>query len=154
MDRMKDITRWLVSDAPHDTVETLFSAFCRDVVRSVAPVWRASLGLEVLHPEVSGWQHVWTDESLSVRESDRATAVTSLEYLNSPTRIVDETDRPFRRRLEAPCRDMPLLEELRLTGATDYVMFPLPFLGLGRVKTLWQKSNCDLPHFKAFHHHQ
>jgi adenylate cyclase len=136
MDRMKDITRWLVGDAPHDTVETLFSAFCRDVVRSVAPVWRASLGLEVLHPEVSGWQHVWTDESLSVRESDRATAITSLAYLNSPTRIVDETDRPFRRRLEAPCPDMPLLEELRLAGATDYVMFPLPFLDQTRTAVI------------------
>jgi adenylate cyclase len=71
---------------------------------------------------------VWTDESLSVRASDRATAPTSESYLNSPTRIVDETGQPFRRRLEAPCLDMQLLEELRLAGATDYIMYPLPFL--------------------------
>jgi adenylate cyclase len=49
--------------------------------------------LELLHPEVSGWQHVWTNEKLSVRQADRATAPTSLSYLNSPTRIVDETGR-------------------------------------------------------------
>jgi adenylate cyclase len=125
---MEHIARWLANDAPHQSVAALFAAFCREIARSGTPVWRASLGLEVLHPEVSGWQHIWTDESLSVREADRATASTSQSYLNSPTRIVDETERPFRRRLEAPCSNMPLLEELRLAGATDYVMYPLPFL--------------------------
>jgi adenylate cyclase len=128
MDRVESIARWLANGAPLHSVEELFAAFCREIVRSGAPVWRASLGLEVLHPEVSGWQHVWTNESLSVTESDRATAPTSQSYLNSPTRIVDETERPFRRRLNSPCPDMPLLEDLRLADATDYVMYPLPFL--------------------------
>jgi adenylate cyclase len=91
MHQIEEITRWLVNDAPHDTAEALFAAFCREIARAVAPVWRASLGLELLHPEVSGWQHVWTNERLSVRQADRATAPTSLSYLNSPTRIVDET---------------------------------------------------------------
>lgn len=90
----------------------------------------------VLHPEVSGWQHIWTDQSLSVRESERATAATSPSYLNSPTRIVDETGRPFRRQLKVSCSDMPLLEELRLAGATDYVMYPLPFLDQTRTAVI------------------
>jgi adenylate cyclase len=54
----EDISLWLAEKAPHDSVETLFAAFCRDIIRFIAPVWRASLSLEVLHPEVSGWQHV------------------------------------------------------------------------------------------------
>jgi adenylate cyclase len=136
MEVSHDISRWLAHKAPHDSVEALFAAFCRDIVRSIAPVWRASLGLEVLHPEVSGWQHVWTDENLSVRESDRATAATSPSYLNSPTRVVDESGQPFRRRLDAPCPDMPLLDELRQAGATDYVMYPLPFLDQTRTAAL------------------
>jgi adenylate cyclase len=136
MGGMKDIARWLADDAPHDTVEALFAAFCREIIHAIAPVSRASLGLEVLHPEVSGRQHVWTDQSLSVRESERATAATSQSYLNSPTRIVDETGRPFRRRLKASCSDMPLLEELRLAGATDYVMYPLPFLDQTRTAVI------------------
>ena len=133
---MEDIARWLANSAPHHSVEALFAAFCREIVRSGAPVWRASLGLEGLHPEVSGWQHIWTNESLSVHEADRATAPTSQSYLNSPTRIVDETERLFQRRLEGPCPDMPLLEELRLAGATDYVMYPLPFLDRTRSAVL------------------
>jgi adenylate cyclase len=91
MTRTEDITLWLANEAPHDTVKGLFAGFCQEIVRSGVPVWRASLGLEVLHPEVSGWQHVWTDESLSVRASDRATAPTSESYLNSPTGIVNLT---------------------------------------------------------------
>ncbi len=67
MMRTEDITLWLANEAPQDTVNGLFAGFCQEIVRSGIPVWRASLGLEVLHPEVSGWQHVWTDESLSVR---------------------------------------------------------------------------------------
>jgi adenylate cyclase len=136
MNRVEDIALWLAREAPHDTLEALFAAFCREIVRSLAPVWRASLGLEVLHPEVSGWLHVWEDQSLSVHEADRATAPTSLSYLTSPTRIVDETGRPFRRRLEIPCPGMPLLEELRLAGATDYVMYPLPFLDQTRTAVI------------------
>jgi adenylate cyclase len=131
-----DITLWLANEAPHDTVQGLFAGFCQKIVRSGIPIWRASLGLEVLHPEVSGWQHVWTDESLSERTSDRATASTSESYLNSPTRVVDETGQPFRHRLEGPCPDMPLLEDLRLVGATDYVMYPLPFLDRTRTAVI------------------
>ncbi|MDF2812321.1 MAG: hypothetical protein K0S56_3352 [Microvirga sp.] len=92
---MKDIARWWVDDAPHETVKALFAAFCREIIHAIASVSRASLGVEVLQPEVSGWQHVWTDQTLSVRESERATAATSLSYLNSPTRFVDETGRPL-----------------------------------------------------------
>ncbi|TDQ09165.1 adenylate cyclase [Phyllobacterium brassicacearum] len=136
MTYMDDIARWLADGAPHHSVGALFDAFCREIVRSGLPLWRASLGLEVLHPEVSGWQHVWTDESLSVAASDRATAPTSQSYLNSPTRIVDDTEQPFRRRLDKPCPDMPLLEELRLSGATDYVMYPLPFLDRTRTAVI------------------
>lgn len=131
-----DIARWLTDEASHETVMALFTGFCQKIVQSGVPVWRASLGLEVLHPEVSGWQHIWTDESLSVHMADRATAPTSQSYLNSPTRIVDETGRPFRRRLDAPCPDLPLLEELRQEGATDYIMYPLPFLDQSRTAVI------------------
>jgi adenylate cyclase len=53
---------------------------------------------------------------------------TSPEYLNSPVRIVDDTERPYRRRLAGIVQDMPILEDMRLAGGTDYIIFPLPFL--------------------------
>jgi adenylate cyclase len=126
--RLDGLARWLVEAAPHETVDRLFPEFCREIVRRSLPIFRATLGLEVLHPQVSGWLHLWTDEATSVRESNRAGISESASYLNSPTRVVDETNAVFRRRLDAPCPDMPVLEELRDLGCTDYVMVPLPFL--------------------------
>jgi adenylate cyclase len=130
--RLDGLARWLAREAPHGSVADLFPAFCRELVRRRLPVWRGSLALEVLHPEVSGWLHVWQDENVTVRESDRATAATSASYLNSPTKIVDDTERPFRRRLARPCPEMPLMEELREAGGTDYFMVPLPFIDRSR----------------------
>jgi len=126
--RLDGLARWLVEAAPHETVDRLFPEFCREIVRRSLPIFRATLGLEVLHPQVSRWLHLWTDEATSVRESNRAGISESASYLNSPTRVVDETNAVFRRRLDAPCPDMPVLEELRDLGCTDYVMVPLPFL--------------------------
>jgi adenylate cyclase len=129
---LNGLGRWLADSAPHHALDELFSAFCRKIVQRGLPVWRATLGLEVLHPEVSGWLHVWTDTALSVWQTERTGSVHSASYLNSPTRIVDETEAPFRRRLDAASPDLPILDELRQEGATDYVMFPLPFLDRSR----------------------
>jgi adenylate cyclase len=133
--RVDGLARWVAGQAPHQTIKALFPAFCGELAARGFPIWRGSLALEVLHPEVSGWLHVWTGETASVRQSDRATAATSSAYLDSPTRIVDETERTFRARLDGPSA-MPLLEELRQEGATDYVMFPLPFLDRTRTAVM------------------
>jgi hypothetical protein len=56
--RKQEWVGWRIShagwskDAPHSSVKGLFSAFCLEIVRSGGPLWRSSLGLEVLHPEV------------------------------------------------------------------------------------------------------
>lgn len=133
---LEHIARWLANDAPHDSVKGLFDAFCHKIVEAGVPLGRASLGLEVLHPETSGWQHIWTSENVSVEKVLRASSTTSVSYLTSPTRIVDETNQPFRQRLDSPCTVIPLLEELRLAGATDYIMYPLPFLNQTRTAVM------------------
>jgi adenylate cyclase len=146
LNRLDGLAIWLADEAPHGSVGELFTAFCRELVRRGFPVWRASLGLEVLHPEVSGWLHVWTDEGTVARQSARAGVTLSPSYRNSPTRVVDETDVPFRRRLHEPCPDMPVLDELRELGATDYVMFPLPFLDRTRTAVA-SFATCSGPGF-------
>jgi adenylate cyclase len=128
---LEDLWLWLLDAGEgRPNLDDLFGRFCAELARRGLPIYRASLGLELLHPEVSGTRFVWTDTCVPVSlfEAARSGIVQSASYQNSPTRIVDETDRPFRRRLDAPCHDMPLLEELRSEGATDYVMLPLPFI--------------------------
>jgi adenylate cyclase len=115
----------LAAESP--ALEKLFSAFSRELTRRGLPVWRAQLGLEVLHPEESGWMLIWLDEQLATRERKRSEVLGQQLYTNSPTWVVDTTDQPFRKSLEDGPQSMELLEELRQQGATDYVMFPLPF---------------------------
>jgi adenylate cyclase len=110
----------------------LLSAVCDVLLNSGLPVWRASLGLEFLHPEVSGALTIWVEGSIDERETGRAGVLQSADYTASPTRVVDETQQEFVRTLDAPCPEMPLLEGLRKQGVTSYAMFPLPFLDHSR----------------------
>lgn len=129
--------RWLVeAGRAHVSLEPLFPALCQELVRRGLPIWRCQLGLEVLHPEESGWMLIWIDETFTQREAKRANVLNAPMYLNSPTRIVDETDRTFRRFMGDQEQDMPLLEELRQLGATDYVMIPLPFMDKQRTAVI------------------
>jgi adenylate cyclase len=118
------------------TVPTLHKGFCRELRDRGFDIWRSTLALEVLHPEVSGFMHTWTAGEIVLRETRRQGITSSPDYLNSPARVVDETDRPFRKRLIEVPEPMPLLEELRAQGATDYVMFPLPFIDRTRTAAI------------------
>lgn len=133
MDRHIDILHELAIWLTHRVrsgarLEELFPDFSGKIAQCGLPLWRSQLGLEVLHPEASGWMLVWQGEALAIRDRKRSEVLGKQIYLNSPTRVVDETGRPYRKRLEDGPQSMELLEELRLQGATDYVMFPLPFL--------------------------
>ena len=105
----------------------LHSAYCSFLREAGVPLWRSSLALELLHPERTGAQVIWTAGDVTVTDRTRRDIEESGAYQNSPVRIADETDRLYRRRLAEPA-DMPLLEELREAGATDYVIVPFPFI--------------------------
>jgi adenylate cyclase len=140
--RIQGLAEWLSGAAAPDIgVAALHDVFCRELQRREVPIWRSSLGLEMLHPELSGTLQVWTAETSNMEMWQRVDAqgrrlAKTSSYLNSPIRIVDETRRTFRRRLDDTCGDMPLLEELWQQGATDYVIYPLPFIDNWRTAAL------------------
>jgi hypothetical protein len=126
--RTAGLGHWLARQAPvHGHLDSLLQSFCRELTGRGLPLWRVTLGFEILHPETSGKMITWIDDVVTVRRNDRANSL-GHDYCKSPVKIVDETDRPFRLRLDRPSPDLPMLEELRADGATDYVIFPLPFL--------------------------
>jgi adenylate cyclase len=134
---MDGLGRWLVELVRrHSLLEDLFPPFCQELVRRGLPIWRCQMGLEVLHPEESGWMLVWLDQTLSTRARKRSEIMNAPIYLNSPTRVVDETNQTFRRFMGDQEQEMPLLEELRLQGASDYVMIPLPFIDIQRTAVI------------------
>lgn len=121
-----------IASAAQSNLEQLHADFCSLIVDAGVPTCRSTLGLELLHPIQRGIQFVWTAEGSHVLRNLRAEVTRTGAYLKSPIRIVDETGRYYRRRLDTSIEDLPFLEELRMKGATDYVIFPLPFGDRGR----------------------
>jgi adenylate cyclase len=119
-----DFSEWLIELAAREKdVAELHRRFCERLVSLGIPLWRSSLGLEVLNPEIDGSQFRWVAHEVETRLMPRGT-----DYGGSPGQVVDDTGKTYRRRLDAPVSDMPLLEELRQMGATDYYIVPLPFI--------------------------
>ncbi len=129
MSRLLWVAEWLAGQAIETPeLPALHDAFCRELLGRGLRIWRSTVGLETLHPEVGGFMLIWRAGEREETSAARAGILTSPAYVNSPTRVVDETNQPFRRRLDRPSSDMPLLDELRADGATDYAMYPFPFL--------------------------
>ena len=57
---MTDHCHWLAeAAAKHERLPDLHHAFCDHLLAEGLPIWRASLGVEILHPETSGAQLRW-----------------------------------------------------------------------------------------------
>ena len=121
----------------------LYTGFCARVAEWVCPLWRSSLGLEVLNPELSGSQLIWRDGALTRTEVGRAGMMTREDYLKSPIYVVDTTNRPFRWRRPEPVPDMELIRTLNGFGMTEYFVMPLPFQDATRTSTLSFASTRD-----------
>src|SRR4051812_41380917 len=50
----------------------LFAGFCTCIADWICPLWRCTLGLEVLNPELSGSQLIWREGALNRTEIGRA----------------------------------------------------------------------------------
>jgi adenylate cyclase len=105
----------------------MHAALCEHLNGLGIPLWRSSLGLELLHPEDSGARFVWTRAGTEVVSVTRQEMADNGEYDKSPAKVIDDTGKHYRRRLDRPAEDMPMLEAMRREGATDYVIFRLPF---------------------------
>jgi adenylate cyclase len=115
----------------------LFAGYCARIDEWICPLWRSTLGLEVLNPELSGSQLIWRDGALTRTEVNRAGVATSADYLRSAIYVVDTTNRPFRWHTPEPVPDMDLLPRLHQEfGMTDYFVMPLPFQDASRTSTL------------------
>ncbi|MGH6892568.1 MAG: adenylate/guanylate cyclase domain-containing protein [Dongiaceae bacterium] len=114
----------------------LFAGFSTRIDEWICPLWRCSMGLEVLNPELSGSQLIWRDGALNRTQINRAGLLTREDYVKSPTYVVDSTYRPFRWHIGEPVPDMALIRDLHELGMTDYVMLPLPLQDETRSSTL------------------
>jgi adenylate cyclase len=114
----------------------LFAGFCARIDEWICPLWRSTLGIEVLNPELSGAQLIWREGALTRSDVNRAGLATRTDYLKSAVYVVDTTNRPFRWHKPEPVPDMELIQRFQEDGLTDYFLMPLPFQDATRTSTM------------------
>jgi adenylate cyclase len=123
------IARWLLVEGPHiDSGVELFDELCWRLLGEDVPLWRAAFHLGVLHPQIRGIGARWLRDRKIVEEySILHGSEETDEYRLSPIRATIERGTPFRRRLDRPAPEFPLLEKFRKAGGTDYFALPLNY---------------------------
>ena len=130
VERLKPFVEWLSErQGSAADIDALHQSLCRQLVRLGYGIWRSGLLLETLDPEISGGRIIWSREGVEEVQVtlNPHTADLSESYARSPLKIVDDTGHTLRARLDKPILALPLLQELRAEGATDYMIVPLAF---------------------------
>ncbi len=140
---------WLVvATADNPPIGVLYDQFCRELRNRGLPVWRSTLIVQMFNPRLGGSSFTWLDGELQREDVEGVGNAVPLaerlaEYAVSPLAIIEQTGSTFRRRLDAPLPQLPLLEGLRRQGATDYVAFRLPFLNRARLAAISYATQAD-----------
>jgi adenylate cyclase len=124
---------WMIANLP-DLVRDLGHA----INEANIPLMRLRLTLRTLHPQLAGLSHVWLRDGDTIEEFWPPLSILREEtFLRSPYALLYQGAGAVRRRLDIPqiTLDFPVLEELRVQGATDYVALPLVFTD-GRINAI------------------
>ena len=112
----------------------MFDELCWRMVAQELPLWRASLSIGTLHPQILGLGFRWARGRGVTEYHVRHGMERHSEYLESPMRPALEQGIVVRHRLEdneSALAKYPLLRSFREAGATDYFACPLA-LSIGR----------------------
>jgi len=139
------LSHWLLTAGwDFKAVSELVKAFSLRLVAQGVPVTRLRLTLRTLHPQLVGVTYTWERDK---EEVDRFEAPHSIlgtdEYRKSPYAAIFEGAGGMRQRLEGPDMEFkyPILQELRASGATDYVAMPFYFRD-GQVNAMTLTTDC------------
>src|SRR5262249_40151755 len=108
----------------------LFEDFCRRLVAFGVPLWRAFAGMRTLHPQWAGYTYTWWRDRDAVHPERRERGkIYDQDLRDSPYWHLRDaatgSDMPLRlrRRLigDDAQRDFPVVEQLAIAVATDYV---------------------------------
>jgi len=129
--RLKPFVEWLAErQGSAADIAELHQALCRLLNTLGYGLWKSALLLGTLDPEFSGGRTIWSREGAEELELTLTphTRDVSEIYARSPLKIVDDTGHTLRARLDGSVKSLPLFEELRAEGATDYMIVPLAFI--------------------------
>jgi len=125
---LETLRRWLV-DARHvnDGGETFLRGLVAELRARGLPLWRASICLLTMHPEVF-WRNVQWYEGDEIKVFPRRHEVLGTPYFTtSPIVAIRRGEAPIRVPLRPGPLPFPVCEDLRARGGTDYFVHGLPF---------------------------
>lgn len=125
------LSDWILREAGYcSSREELVRLLGRKLVENGVAVFRLSITIWSLHPEIAGMNYQWSRDSDEVKIAEPSHDVyTDERYLNSPMRLVTQGLGGVRQPLTGKNSEFefPIMEELKALGATDYVAMPLRF---------------------------
>jgi len=130
--RHNGIAAWLLSEgwAAADPTQ-LLEGLVERLLEGGVPLSRLLVFVRSPHPQVAGLRYTWLRETRRVEVWSAPNSVTqTATYRGSPIADIIKGSTEFvRRRLDvaAPYLDYPILQDLLIAGATDYVAMPLVF---------------------------
>ena len=129
---VQSVVQWLVHGARNAPLsQEVLTELCERLTAAGLPLWRVTVFVRTLHPEIVGRRFVWHPETGTVVTDGSFELLERRSFLDSPMVHVSNTGESFRRRLADPdcVMDYPVLHDLRDEGVTDYVVAPLHFSG-------------------------
>jgi adenylate cyclase len=125
-----EIMLWLAQGTRDERyMENIFAALCNRLQTAGSPLKRASLHLQIQHPQWLGARITWSD-GMQIAEIVRVDhdVIGRSEYIGSPAQEIHDGADVVRENLEcdpAQGRRHAIFDELRVMGLTDYVAWPI-----------------------------
>ena len=124
------VVSWLVDGARSaQRPDDVLTGMCERLSTCGVPLWRVSVFVRTLHPELMGRQFRWTQGQATEILEAPFRLLEESEYRQSPVVHIYGTGAAIRRRLAGPDArfDFAVLDDFRRQGATDYFAAPLLF---------------------------
>lgn len=125
------IADWVIAQGLRGATEPeLLAGLSQRIAEAGIPIMRANIGQRTLHPTVAGSDFEWRRDLSGPRQDEwrRDTPLTDEDFSRFPFyHMATNGLQRLRVRLTTPNADFPLLERLRMDGATDYLALATRF---------------------------
>ncbi len=128
---MTSLATWISQELEPRDAEDFLAQVAERILKQGVPIERAAALVRTPHPTLMGLTFIWTKTGGVVVDTAPEEARTHSRFLTSPIYRVFEEGVTIRRRLADGdgLNEYPFLQVLKDRGATDYLAYPITFVG-------------------------
>jgi adenylate cyclase len=133
------VVAWLLDNEGPRRFDALIAGLGERLVASGVPVFRCSVSIPTLHPELFVRNVTWTIDGGATTADRDAALLTTPFYLDSPVALIVAGEDVVRCRLEGDGADarFGIVRDMKEAGATDYLALAVPFRDGRRTFVSW-----------------